>query len=91
MALVPGTDWESGVGRQEAQLTGEIVTGITNMKRAFDTIIEVIDPDSGRILGSQRLSVPVQGFVDDGRVYAIEITPIGDYRISVWDLGLPGR
>ncbi|TVP43049.1 MAG: 6-bladed beta-propeller [Gemmatimonadales bacterium] len=88
VALVPGTDWESGVGPQE-QFTGEVLTGINNMERAFDTIIEVIDPDSGRILGSQRLSMPVQGFVDDGRVYAVEITPIGDYRISVWELKLP--
>jgi hypothetical protein len=91
VALVPGTNWESGVGPWEEQLTGEIVTGITNMERAFDTIIEVIDPGSGRLLGTQRLSVPVQGFVDDGRVYAIEITPIGDYRISVWKLELTGR
>jgi hypothetical protein len=86
--LVPGSDWESGVGPQE-QFTGQVTTGITNMERAFDTIIEVIDPETGRILGTQRLSVPVQGFVDDGRVYAIEITPIGDYRISVWKLELP--
>lgn len=61
--------------------------------RIFDTIVEVIDPSSGVLLGSARLSGYPHSFTNDGLVVTHRETELGLMILDVWRpiLTLPRR
>lgn len=83
---VPADDWRDGLAAGEGP-QGQPGAVVSDYSRLYDTVIEVIDPDAGRVIRSQRFDVPFWGFVEDGRAYALENVNDGaDVRISVWEI-----
>lgn len=53
-----------------------------------DSIIEVIDPLTGRLLASQRFPQYLMGAIGEDIVYSMRATPEGDLRIDIWRVEL---
>ena len=54
----------------------------------FDSILEVIDPKTARLISSKRFSEPLTGFAGEGQVYAYEEDENGQPRIMVYSYSL---
>jgi len=58
------------------------------VERVYDTILEMIDPGTGRLIVSERLDQKISGFVDANRVFGFRLTPDGGERLDIWRLRL---
>ena len=58
--------------------------------RLIDTILEVIDPQTGRIVASQRIDVPLKRFFGDGFTFSHREDSLGYRSIDVWALRVAG-
>jgi len=56
--------------------------------KLFDTQVEVVDPETGRLLLSEMIPHPANGFVGDGRFYSYQEDEFGQPSISVFSLDL---
>jgi len=56
----------------------------------YDTVVEIIDPDTGRLLARSRLDPLVLPFAR-GRAYSMVEEESGDLRIQVWQMKVIGR
>lgn len=79
-AVVPDANWRPL--RPEA--------GPPNPSAIYDTIIEVFDPQSGRIIAHGRMDHMVFP-LRPGQVYAVVEQPDGDYRVQIWNVSVPAR
>jgi hypothetical protein len=82
--LVPGSNWQDGLG-SGVGLQGQRAVVVTDESALYDTVVEVIDPDTRSVVASQRFEQPFAGFVGDGLIYGLETVESGrDVRIGVW-------
>jgi len=79
-SLEPGTD---GYGRPTLL--------ISDFNTHFDTMLEVIDPERGVVLASERLSPVFWGFTSEGFLYSTlyedGVVPV----VEVWEAGMVER
>jgi hypothetical protein len=54
----------------------------------YDTIVEVFDPDSGKLLATQRIPVMLIGHVEGDLVISRSETPKGGFQLRVWRMAL---
>jgi hypothetical protein len=54
----------------------------------YDTIVEVIDTETGELVASERLPQYLLNFLDDQHVYGYRLSPDGNPLIDVWRLRL---
>lgn len=64
---------------------------ISDWNLYYDTMLEIIDPERGIVLGSKRLSPACWGFVGEGlmfsNVYQENVIP----RVAVWEATIEGQ
>jgi len=71
---------------------GLTVTTMQQRNRLHDTMVEVIDPESGRLLSSLRLDAYVRGFAGRGIVYSYVEDELGEHpRFVLEQLELVAR
>lgn len=63
---------------------------VSRKDQLFDTIVEVIDPETGELVASERLPQYLLDFLDDQHVYGYRLSPDGNPLIDVWRLRLVG-
>jgi hypothetical protein len=56
--------------------------------RNTDSVLEVFDPSTGALLGTQRLSQYLIGNVGQDAVYSLRSTDDGDLRVDIWQIQL---
>lgn len=70
---------------ERGRLQGIIpVVGYSSETRYYDSIIEVIDPDSGRLIASRRFDEYIYNFNQDGHYNAYHATDEGEPFVEVW-------
>lgn len=85
---VPDADWSSGLGTGRDPW-GRTVKVPTDMSALFDTVVEVIDPLTARVLGRTRLDGHIKDFAGNGLAYGVGEHPNGEPLIEIWRLQLP--
>lgn len=70
---------------------GRQVAGPTDENRLWDTVIEQIDPATGRVVGSVRLDAASLGWADAHHVYHYREDDYGRPFIDVWRVGWCGQ
>lgn len=78
----PDERWETAVGPKGKPL---------NSDSFIDSIIEVIEPDTGRLLARRRLDGSIRGFVAPGLAFAVRNTDAGLPRIDLIEVRLERR
>jgi hypothetical protein len=70
---------------EASQLTSDIVGyRMTRADKLRNTVVEVIDIESGRVLVTRRFSPMFLGFLDDHHVYSYAEDDLGAGRYDVW-------
>ncbi|HEX9563622.1 MAG TPA: hypothetical protein VF981_06615 [Gemmatimonadaceae bacterium] len=89
VASVPDPSWKEpacnplpGAPRGEGSRCAPIP--MSAQQRAWDTIVEVLDLDTGRVLVSQRFDEDLTGFMEGGLLYALRENDDGLMVIDVW-------
>ncbi len=68
-----------------ARVVGEYVAPqVEDFDTRFDTVLDVVDPTTGRVLVSQRFDRYLQRFTSDGRIYTTSEGPDGLLRVEIW-------
>ena len=83
---VADANWRAREGKPVPGMKGATVTPDADKELIFDTIVEVIDLSTNRLLASHRLSQHILGFVDDGLVASYAEDAQGNPRYAVWRL-----
>ena len=60
----------------------------TRFEGVWDTVVEVIQPESGRLIASGRSEAPLFQFLDDSHAWGMHITEEGVPQIDVWRVRL---
>lgn len=87
LVAVADRDWS----RAAAQTIEGPALGVGNRNGFFDTVIEVLDPGSGRVVASTRVDQLFEGFHAAGAVSSYEEVGGIQPRITLWSLGLRER
>jgi hypothetical protein len=80
VVLVPSKEWEEKWDARGSRM------GFG--PEMFDSVIEVIDLDSARVVASQRVPYQVSGFTGNGLLYSYEEDEDNQPRISVFSVSL---
>jgi hypothetical protein len=84
-------DWARGLIRDQGR-DGRWYYGAGDLNRIYDTVIEVIDPDSGLVLASVQVDAALRRFLYGRRVAGHAADPDGTEYVDVWRLvGFPTR
>lgn len=75
---IPDPEWRDGLVRIEHGWD------IADVNAVFDTVLEVIEPETGRVLWSDRFGRALYGFIDGGFVYGYREDEMGTPFIDVW-------
>jgi hypothetical protein len=86
--LVPGENWRQGVGERTTP-QGLKAVGITNSAMYWDTLVEVIDPNAGVVVGGARFDSNIVSLLGDGRVAAYREDASGNPFFDVWRVNIP--
>ena len=70
--------------------TGDPVYPVPPGIGLFESVLEILDPDSGRLVARGILEPELFGFVDPEHVFSYHQDEIGRPTISIWRLGLSG-
>jgi hypothetical protein len=81
-------DWESAIGEGTDPYGREYQT-YQNPADYFDSVVEVIDPEAGRVVGKARLDMAATGFVEDGVVFGYDEDDSGEPLALVLEIGPP--
>lgn len=84
MISVADNDWKRGVRSGGSDHGGRI----DDWNLYYDTILEVINPESGELIQSQRFPLAFSNFVDDDLIGAVELTDAAVPILSVWRVRL---
>lgn len=85
----PGREWRAGVGEPEDYMnTGLLHVPITDYKRAYRSIIEVVDPASRRVVVSEQFDAYLFSFVDARHVAAYREDEMGVPVIEILEVML---
>lgn len=96
IAGVPDARWKSAVppaaaARGRREIPGATMVPIQAYDRAFDTVIEVLDMDTGRVLVAQRFDADISYFMEGGLLYNIREDSSGLFVIDVWRAEVAGH
>jgi hypothetical protein len=58
--------------------------GVTSYTGFYDTMVELIDTLTGRVVATRRVDAFLRGFVDDNHVFSIEIDSDGVAQNDIW-------
>lgn len=80
--VVPAEDWRDGV----EEVTGPhgLAWATTDWAKAYDTVIEVLDPSTGALLASKRTDLFLSRSVDEETYVSYAQSPRGEPRLAVW-------
>lgn len=84
---VPGAQWEEAL-EMRPDVYGRQRLRPGNPRQYQDSIIEVINPETGRIVARTRLEHHVMGFIEDGLVYTYEQTDALEPLVRILELRL---
>jgi hypothetical protein len=90
LIAIPDAQYASGLGEARRGRDGQPRYPIASYTRHYDTVVEVIDPDAGRVLVSQRLPRYIPFFLDDTHVASYDEDGSGSPRVEIWQLSLTG-
>jgi hypothetical protein len=87
-ARVPDPSWKDPAPKTPAPERGREVSipaiPVTEYNRRYDTVIEVLDVGTGRVLVSQRFDAYVSQFTEGGFMYSVREAPSALLRVDVW-------
>ncbi len=84
LSLREDEDW-----RRHSHIIGKMVRySPIDQDNLYDSMVEVINPGSGRLISSLRLPFRAGGFVDSHRIWVLRETEIGLFMIDIWQLEL---
>jgi hypothetical protein len=86
--LVPGENWREGVGERTTP-QGVRTLGITNSATYWDTMVEVLDPVAGVVIGAARFESNLVSLLGEGRVAAYREDASGNPFFDVWRVNIP--
>lgn len=87
LVTVADRRWSEGVEPSEFGPTGY---AIGDRHRFFDSIVEVIDPVAGTLVGTTRLDEALHAFVGDGLVSSYELDLMASrVLIGIWEVTVP--
>lgn len=78
LSLVGGDSW------REAVRDGGVHRLVTNWQDYYDSIIELLDPYTGEVLGSVKSPRAFNAFVDDGLLSAVIFDDVNVPFVEVW-------
>jgi hypothetical protein len=82
LGLVPGAEWKEP-GR--VRVGGEVfIQEVQSADESFDTMIEVVDPRTGKLMASIKHPIRFNQFADSEYLVQSEEMPDGSRRISLW-------
>lgn len=84
MVQVAGKEWRKGVIAGASGHDGRVV----DWNAYYDTVIEVIDPDTGRLLQTTRLPLAFNAFVDDDLISTVVLDEAAVPHLTIWRLRL---
>jgi len=82
--LVAGTDWQAPASRSAPAGARPTRRDWTEIQNLFDTVIEVIDLDTGRLLVSQRFPTATTQVIGPGLIVSFHEYPDGALSLRVW-------
>jgi hypothetical protein len=85
VSLVAAPNWEDGIG-EVRRLEGKQIYTIADDQKAFDTIVEVVDPDLGQVLASSRFDEAFSLVVEPGVIAVIQENVDLTFRADLWTL-----
>jgi hypothetical protein len=86
---VPAPRWEEGL-REGPGVGGMPGPVVSDYSKLYDSVVEVIDPETGRVVRSQRFDVAFSGFVRDGLLFADYVSDAPDFQIGIWEISFDG-
>jgi hypothetical protein len=87
LILVPADDWREALGEGRPGRGGTTFYRWDPL-RAYDTVIEYIDPKAGQLLTAHKIPFMLHGFLDSGTVYAYAEDESGNPRLDLYRLAL---
>lgn len=82
LCYVPDRDWRTGPERDES---GHLsLRTATSINAYWDTVIQVLDPVSGRLLASTRVDPHLRGFADPDHLFSFVEDDLGNVFVEVW-------
>ncbi len=84
---VPANDWRDALGEGRQRPDGTMIYRWDPL-RAYDTVIEIIDPQTAQLVITQEIPFLLQGFLGAETVYAYAEDEFGNPRIDFYQLVL---
>jgi hypothetical protein len=88
---VPDPEWASGFGGKRLGEDGREHYEIDNYERVFDTLVDIVDLRTGRLLASDRFDEYYPGVTSDGKLVRNRIDPEPQTEIVTIRLSPPSR
>jgi len=85
LILLPQSDWEDHLVMKTLR-NGMRIEQPDRFDNIYDTLIEIIDPGSGRLLMRQRFPQVVWGFLQDDLLFGVSEDDLGVPRVEIWKL-----
>jgi hypothetical protein len=89
LSLLADKDWKAGL-REVRHENGGSGYELANAERHFDSILEVIDPRTGRLVSSRRFDAMLSFLTDDGLAIGARADDDGVEYVDVWQISLRG-
>lgn len=83
LTRVADSSWSHGFARS-APIFNEAPFDVQDYDRAFDTIIEVIDPGTRHVIHTERIDRYFFGFLQGGYILRYSTTPESEPRLEIW-------
>jgi hypothetical protein len=86
-AVVPDRNWRVVAPEVEPghrEVTGWFALKVSDYARAYDTVLEVLDLDTGKVIATQRFDAYVPYLIDAGLLYGPREDPSGMLVLDVW-------
>jgi hypothetical protein len=90
LVSVPGERWEEGIGHGR-DLYGGTTARVLHPDLYWDTVVEVINPESAEVVARARLPQHIERFAGQGLAVSEEIDAGAEPRIVVWSLQIEGK
>jgi hypothetical protein len=84
---VPDRRWKSALG-QRTNVYGRSAIGVLDREKYWDTIVEVIDPTSGKVIASTRVDAVLERFVHDRQAFQYKEDESGEPSVVIWQFRL---
>jgi hypothetical protein len=89
LVLLADRNWRDGL-RYETNEDGGGGYAIANAERYYDSILDVIDPRTGRLVTSRRFDAMLSVLTDDGLAIGVRADEDGVEHVDVWQVSLRG-